>query len=156
MSKLGMASFGLRGHGGRDQYIHDLDNPMCSLLAKFHQPGLKTWKKWINDYFGVSDLRWPRRSNLRSSGPPKSRSLSNFRWMNEPWKMTPSMISSTSKLGMASFGLRGHGGWPQYAHDLGTPKASLHAKFHGPRLKTVDLYKEHTEWQTKLVWRLYN
>ena len=49
---------------------------------------------------------------------------------------------------MASFDLGGHGGQPQYDHDLGTPKDCLHAKFHVPQLKTVDLYKEPTELHT--------
>ena len=44
-----------------------------------------------------------------------------------------------SKLGLASLGLRGHGGRPQNDHDdLGTLKGSLDAKFHGPRLKSVE------------------
>ena len=37
-------------------------------------------------------LRWPRRPDLRSSGPPKSRSLSKFWIMSRPRKMLPSMI----------------------------------------------------------------
>ena len=116
----------------------------------------KCGKSMKNDIFGLRDLKCPRRSNLRSSGPTKSRSLSNFRFMVKPWKMTLSVIFSMSKLGMASFGLRGHGGQPQYAHDLGRDKWGLHAKFHCPWLKTVDLYKEQTRLQTKLVWWLYN
>ena len=32
-----------------------------------------------SDTFGLRDLKWPRRSHLWSSSPPKLRSLSNFR-----------------------------------------------------------------------------
>ena len=37
-------------------------------------------------------LKWPRRSDLRSSGPPKLRSLSKFWILSWPRKMLPSMI----------------------------------------------------------------
>ena len=50
-----------------------------------------------------------------------------------------------SKLSVASFGLRGRGGRPQYAHDLGRSKDSLNAKFHGPGLKTLDVYLLQTD-----------
>ena len=63
----------------------------------------------------------------------KRGSLSNFRFLIDSFHDL-----SMSKLGMASLGFRGHGGHggrPQYAHDLGNPLGSLLAKFHGHEFK---------------------
>ena len=68
--------------------------------------------------------------------------------------MAPSMTFRTSKMSMASFSLGGRGGRPQVAHDHGTVKCGLHAKFHRPRLETVDLHRESTALQTQTGHRI--
>ena len=80
--------------------------------------------------------------------PPKSRSLSNFGLMLQPWKRTPSMSFSMSKSGMASFDLGGRGGWPWYVKNHFYHLVRSHAKNQQPGLETVAVKRVVTRTQT--------
>ena len=64
--------------------------PDCKRLRTSIFPWFKNFGE--NPILASDGLKWPRRSDLRSSGPPKSRSLSKFWIMSRPRKMLPYMI----------------------------------------------------------------
>ena len=117
---------------------------MAMKIVQYNQ----IWKIEQTLIFDLSDLIWPRRSDLRSSGPPKSRSLSNFGLMMQPWKMTPFVSFNMSKSDMASLDLGGHGGWPQYVENHSAHLERPHAKNQPNRLETVAVMRAHTWLQT--------
>ena len=100
----------------------------------------QNWKIEQNWIFDLSDLIRPRRSDLRS--------LSIFGFMIKSWKMALSMSFSTSKWGMASFDLGGHGGWPRYVENQRQGMERSHAKNEQPRLETVAVKRGHPWLQT--------
>ena len=78
---------------------------------------------------------------MRSSGPPKPRSLNNFEVLSRPRKMLPSMYfdKSYSTCGFTA-----------------SEVAEADDKFQAPSFKTVDLYGIDTEVQTafEVRWTL--
>ena len=79
---------GIHGLNGLHGF-NSLKEPL--IYCAYQCSGLKMRKK----RFFNCGLGWPRRSDLRSSGPPKSRSLNNFEVMSWPRKMLPSMFFDT-------------------------------------------------------------
>ena len=86
---------------GRWIWGHALKRPRRSDWGRgLERPQVGPWsmKKWSSfklakiTNFAIFGLGWPRRSDLRSPGPPKSRSLSNFWLQSWPPKTLPSMI----------------------------------------------------------------
>ena len=105
--------------------------------------------------FGLYDLSWPWRSDLRSCSPLSLKSLSNFIFIALPWKTPSSVISNLLNLRMASFDLGGHWGWPLVAINLRALKNAYHAKFQLSSMNSMDFYWRHTEVRTEPDFKIF-